>query len=363
MIERQLDSDVISQHSGRASKYYKQYIEEGSLHTSSPVLSPEDFNICNIRYDINSERDNLRDSVVLSREGLFGLRDLYLVLKADDIQMYQSLLDRPEKVFRSIDLEVGGQLRGRISYFMIPILKQLYRVYNKLDEENLTIRIPIPFDCLINNNWLFVMKHHRISIGIQLNENISNIWLECDAFKSKNNIISEDARKQFVEGYKQMVMGCQFTGDELIDGPLKFRLNFNHPVHSVFFCFKDDASPNPYPNPPTTDSILEDYDFDKVILMFNGRSVSEYTKQELVNRSLVKGYYHIPMVPPELMNNHIQDTYEYSTKCVDMSAVDNATLYIIKGDQLTSNQYCMIFAMNYEGVQYMNDMSGLLFSK
>jgi hypothetical protein len=249
--------------------------------------------------------------------------------------------------------EIGGQridrVGGGIDCDVIDTwIKTNYELFYKKKKDNFQVGnkifIPLFLAPFYEHNMmpLVALKHHEVKINVWMKEGFltesTNDGIEIWGYKYYLDTEPRTRIKQMP--HEMCTIQNQYTGSETMKyGINKFRLNFNHPVHTIYF-----------------------WGFDKnkvrnVTLTLNGIKFFEGSIEVLEHLKYNKGYSFEPVAI-----FFSQD--DFKDRCggtINFSRIDNAQLIIETDEEIDTE--IQIVALNFQILRIMSGMAGLAYSK
>ncbi len=210
-------------------------------------------------------------------------------------------------IIDSLELEVGGCRIDKIfGTFLEMILKMNHLTWlteEVLDTEDTEdnkytcIKIPVPFDIMMNNNMLITSKmifhEARIFVNLVDHDIIENVSLEYEIYGNKKIDLTENIDMLIKQNQYQDQMMI-FTSD--LQHVVNVSLWFNHPIYMIYFCHTD-----------ANDNLITNNIVDEMTLLFNNHIVlDQYHKIDTM-----PGYYFIPFTGDPTLKQ-VTDTINFS---------------------------------------------------
>ncbi|AYV76204.1 MAG: major capsid protein VP54 [Terrestrivirus sp.] len=170
---------------------------------------------------------------------------------------------KPYDLIENIELQIGGQQIDKIYDFNFGTLFKLYKLKHrvvKLDNNKICHCVPLPFDMFHGNNIfpLGLLFWHSVKILVELKE----FQHEIKEMTLQTSFIHADLEQDQMKILKDFsVRQTQYTGAEyvIINKIAKYKLNFNHDTHLIYFMIIDKNNNN-----VVTDLV------NRAIIQFNG---------------------------------------------------------------------------------------------
>lgn len=204
------------------------------------------------------------------------------------------------QIINYISLEIGGTIIDRIYGVILEILLNYYSLtwYREEDENDVIFKIPLPFDIMVNNKILIrsLFYYHEAIIFVKLKkyDKLYNAYLE---YELLDNI-------KINGKYTETIMKQNQFIKEVIHGEQSMiKINFNHPIHLLYFCFTD-----------KNDNLLTENIINELILKIENQICIHSDQNTIQCKHIINdmiGYYFITFTD-ECTLNKITSTINFS---------------------------------------------------
>jgi hypothetical protein len=208
---------------------------------------------------------------------------------------------------------------------------------------------------------LMALQHHELNVHVSLHADYEH---PCDGWELyANQYVLDVPARRALHGKLQehFTLQSQYTGAETLKaGVNRFKLNFNHPIHLIYFWGFDATKVT------------------RVALELNGGAVYDGCIEALHNLQRARGLDvwsaepakfagHGPAnVEPTVLFFNQAPLHLHSTATINFSRIDRAELVIETTEDVplsSDSRTVHIVALNTQPIRYMAGMAGLAFSK
>jgi hypothetical protein len=187
---------------------------------------------------------------------------------------------------------------------------------------------------------LMALQHHELNVHVSLHADYEH---PCDGWELyANQYVLDVPARRALHGKLQehFTLQSQYTGAETLKaGVNRFKLNFNHPIHLIYFWGIDATKVT------------------RVALELNGAAVYDGCIEALHNLQRARGLD----VEPTILFFNQAPLHLHSTATINFSRIDRAELVIETTEDVPRTVH--IVALNTQPIRYMEGMAGLAFSK
>lgn len=244
---------------------------------------------------------------------------------------------------------------------------------------------------------LIALQYHEVKINIEF-ENVRNLYIVGPGVNVTQTLSLPDAsifvdyifldteeRRRFAQvSHEYLIEQLQFTGEEAFNSvSLKSRLNFNHPVKELIWTVQVDSIAennhewNNYTTEPTgvvdNDLFVPEHTFGSPTatnpvrsakIQLNGHD--RFQERDGSYFNLVQPYQHHTNIPDSpginVYSFGLRPEEHQPSGTVNMSRIDNATLWLNCADAVSPGAKLRVFATNYNVLRIMSGMGGLAYS-
>ena len=357
---------------------------------------------------------NGRSSVTISRNGDL-VQEMFLSALAVESGTNPTDVYHAERMVADCELTIGGQRIDKLYQRWWRLFSELYHSDAKKTQYSKMVNapgIPLPNRTVYLPLIFFFNRNPGLAlplIALQYHECRLDFTWTSELFKVTNircwaNYIYLDTRERenFAQkSHEYLIEQVQFTGTEAaVTGSTKnIRLNYNHPVKELIWCFEDPANgskaeglwitwdnsvntvvsatalDNSLRQPHQTGGVVymdsalvgiteeESGSLDKFKLQLNGQD--RFAEQDGKYFNQVQSYYHHT-------GNPVPGIYSYSfalkpehhqpSGTCNFSRIDNATAVVTMKATTPKNTNFAMFAVNYNVLRVMDGMGGLAYS-
>jgi len=239
---------------------------------------------------------------------------------------------------------------------------------------------------------LIALQYHEVKINIEF-ENVRNLYIVGNGVNVTQTLSLPDAsifvdyifldteeRRRFAQvSHEYLIEQLQFTGEEAFNSvSLKSRLNFNHPVKELIWTVQIDSIAdnnhewNNYTTEPTgvvdNDLFVPEHTFGSPTstnpvrsakIQLNGHD--RFQERDGSYFNLVQPYQHHTNIPDSpginVYSFGLRPEEHQPSGTVNMSRIDNATLWLNCADAVSQGAKLRVFATNYNVLRIMSGIN------